>query len=117
VRNRIVLGRKRLELLRRPELVLEAPVTGIPYYDLLVASNIREGDELVLKPEPENRFDSNAIQVLFAGMQIGYVERESAHIIARELRMGKVAEAYVTAAIPKTEEYKFPRISVTIKLR
>ena len=117
VRNRIIIGRERLDSLRRPKLELESPVMGIPYYDPLIAANVREGDELVLKSEPDNRFDPNAIQVIYGDKQIGYVERDKAQIIARELRMGSEVEAQAKITFPKTERSKFPVIYATIKLR
>ena len=65
--------------------------------DILVkCENISAGDTLLLKREPENRFDSFAIRVeTVEGMNIGYAPREKNRILARLMDAGKLIVAKV----------------------
>ena len=57
-------------------LVQSSPLAGSQYYALSsVWGDIRPGDKLLLKREPENRHDANAIRVEWQGHQLGYVPR------------------------------------------
>ena len=48
----------------------------------IIRSEVAEDDKLTLKEEPENEFDSNAVQVLSKlGNQIGYLSKELAETI------------------------------------
>ena len=46
---------------------------------------LREGDQLELVPEPSNKWDGSAVQVLFCGSCVGYVNRLQAATIFRWL--------------------------------
>ncbi|MEM9807998.1 MAG: helicase-related protein, partial [Cyanobacteria bacterium P01_D01_bin.56] len=91
IRNGIVFGNESLQCLREEIQELESPVRGIQYVDsrLTIASRVREGDVLVLNLELDNPYDPNAVLVSFEGEQIGYVQRDKAVIISRELQLGK----------------------------
>jgi len=56
----------------------------------------REGEFLVLKREPENKFGENAVAVLREnGEQIGYISRDNAEWVARVMDEGKKVEAKI----------------------
>ena len=65
--------------------------------DMLVkCKDINAGDTLVLKREPQNKFDSLAIRVeTTGGVNIGYVPREKNGILARLMDAGKLIVAEV----------------------
>ncbi|MBC7931836.1 MAG: DEAD/DEAH box helicase [Rubrivivax sp.] len=113
-RNRIIPDRSHLLFLRDPNAKLEANVMGIGFFDVETANKVKQGDLLILKSEPDNPYDSNATQVLFEGQQIGYVERDKARIISKELRMGRDAHAVVKEVIPTSERSKLPRLIMSI---
>lgn len=53
--------------------------------------SLKEGDELVLKREPGNRFDSRAIRVeTKAGVKLGYVPRKRNAVYSRLMDAGKM---------------------------
>jgi hypothetical protein len=56
---------------------METFVAGTAYYEAeMVAPTLRPGDRLILRREPDNRFDALAIEVFTArGVKLGYVPR------------------------------------------
>lgn len=56
----------------------------------------REGHRVVLKREPENPHDANAVAVLREnGEQIGYLSRDNAEWVAEVMDKGKQVEAKI----------------------
>jgi len=54
----------------------------------------QEGESLILKREPMNRYDANAVAVLRGnGEQIGYLSRDDAEWVARIMDDGDEVEA------------------------
>ncbi len=72
-------------LLGRPTVVVS--VRGLAYGERAAAARrLNVGDRVVLRREPENPFDSNAIRVhLGDGAEVGYVAREAARGLAGHL--------------------------------
>jgi len=60
-------------------------IAGIKFHDLhKVISDISEGDELNLVPEPTNQYDSNAVKILLGDVMLGYVPKTfSAQVSAK----------------------------------
>lgn len=52
--------------------------------------NVNEGDELFLEPEPENKFDPNAIKIVDEGnsFHFGYVPKKFSSEVASALEAG-----------------------------
>jgi single-stranded-DNA-specific exonuclease len=70
-------------------------VVGESHYEDAV-KRCRPGDRLILKREPENPYDKNAVAVLGEnGEQIGYLGRDNAEWVARLMDEGKSLEARV----------------------
>jgi len=59
-----------------------------------VIVRMKENQLLELVPEPENRYDPNAITILFAGEKIGYVPRQYSAYLKFLLQQG--AELYIS---------------------
>ncbi|HOE12434.1 MAG TPA: HIRAN domain-containing protein [bacterium] len=76
-------GTRRIELLR-------TPLAGYPYYEADRAlPALKTGSALVLRREPENPFDRDAVEVLTEdGIKLGYIPRTSVHSISRNLDCG-----------------------------
>ncbi len=55
-----------------------------------IARTLNERDELQLVPEPDNRYDENAIKVLTPnGDQVGYLEGRLASELGRRMNKGR----------------------------
>ena len=77
-------------------LVQSSPLAGSQYYALSsVWGEIRTGDKLLLKREPENRHDANAIRVEWNGHQLGFVPRAENRALAAAMDRGEKVEARV----------------------
>jgi hypothetical protein len=55
-----------------------------------VFSILEQRDELVLVPEPDNKFDANAILIYFGEEKLGYVAKETAAKIVEDTVKGNV---------------------------
>ncbi|GBD45817.1 hypothetical protein HRbin41_00633 [bacterium HR41] len=57
----------------------------------------------ILLPEPENRYDPNAVQVLIAGLVVGYLSRANARVMHRPLMhfMARHDRAFACRALIK----------------
>ena len=53
-------------------------------------SHLRAYTPCLLRRQPENQFDSNAIVVLANGKEVGYVEREAAQLLSPMLEKNAV---------------------------
>lgn len=81
--------------------------------DQSVLKEIKVGDMLTLKRE-ENKFDSNAIMILYEGeRKLGYVPEKDNLIFARLMDAGKLLRAKITDI---TKKGSFLQISVGIYL-
>ena len=65
----------------------------------------RQGDRVVLKREPENPYDENAVAVLREnGEQIGHLSRDHAEWVARVIDEGKKVEAKIKRILGGTRD-------------
>lgn len=86
--------------------LLDVPVAGTYYAkDKTVFGILKEGDELILRREPENRYDKKAILVLAGdGRKLGYVPEQSNAVISRLMDAGKMIKGKVIKTY-SDEEY------------
>jgi hypothetical protein len=77
-------------------------IAGFTYYEgVLVFDKLKIGTELRLKPEPENRYDANAVAIYFKKRKIGFVPRTCNKPIAAILDAGhKIFELRVQQVKP-----------------
>jgi hypothetical protein len=75
------------------ELIIE--VAGFRHQDGVALGDIYAGDPVVLKPEPENLYDTNAIAVFHNGKKIGHIDRAQAPSFKSWLRKGYKINATV----------------------
>lgn len=65
------------------------------------------GEDLILRREPENKFDSMAIMIMNGdGQKLGYVPRKDNLIFARLLEAGKMLKGKVSDIEKKDSYYK-----------
>ncbi len=65
-------------------LLYEGPVAGFQYYaGKQRLAEIQKGDGVILKPEPDNRYDQNALAIYWKGEKLGFVSREHNLVLSR----------------------------------
>ena len=73
---------------------------------------LEEGDELEVRPEPENEHDENAIALYKGSRKVGYVPREITWKVHEAMKSGSAIEA--TVVWPYQEELEIvPRVELT----
>ncbi|PWR24811.1 hypothetical protein DKG74_07015 [Zavarzinia aquatilis] len=55
-----------------------------------ILTRCRAGDPVELRPEPTNPHDSNAVAVYVSGRQVGYVSRQKAPRILRDIECSRI---------------------------
>ena len=74
--------------------------------DRSVFEEIKEGDKLILKRQPDNRFDELAIPVLAqSGKKLGYVPERDNPVLARLMDAGKKLTATIESISVKGQYY------------
>jgi len=113
--GRMVADNAHLQFILQRQTVLEASIQGINYESRAeIAFQVREGDQLTLQADPNNLYDPSAVMVLFEGKQIGYVKREKAKIISKDMQFGREFRAYAKEVKPPILNYPYPHIVMTI---
>ena len=96
-------------------LLFDSYVAGTTHIkDESVFDAVKEGVKLILKREPENRFDENAILVLDEQKRkLGYIPEKDNIVFARLMDAGK----YLTAKVKNYEpKGSFRQINISIYL-
>jgi len=57
-----------------------------------IKKEVKPGDSIVVVPEPENKFDKNALKVMHNGTFVGYIPKETAAKIAKDSIKASVSE-------------------------
>ena len=86
-------------------MIFHTKIAGVTFVDrqrtvsrLNRCGELDTGTELVLRREPNNQFDHNAIAVFTkSGEQLGYIPRDTAKSMALNMDRGQDYKAYVTA--------------------
>lgn len=73
---------------------------------------VRDGDDILLVPEPDNAFDRNAVKVLWQERHIGYLPKDTAAEVAPMLN-GHSAAGWVMRCTGGTEN--FPTMGLDIE--
>jgi len=75
----------------------------------------QEGENLILRREPMNRYDVNAVAVLRGnGEQIGYLSRDDAEWVARIMDDGNEVEARIKWVTGGTQDKAFYDVVIDI---
>ncbi|MDI1471669.1 hypothetical protein THER_1821 [Thermodesulfovibrio sp. N1] len=96
-------------------LLLETVVAGFSYYDgEKVWQKLKENDKLVLKREPTNPYDENAIEIYWKKWKLGYVPRVDNSVISQMLDRGE--KLLTTITWLKIDDDPWERIGIKIEL-
>ena len=97
-------------------LALESIVAGTSYLNLkeIEKELIPKETELILKREPDNKFDKFAIKVLYKNNKLGYIPKSKNQTIARLMDVGKQFYAKVAT---KEWEGKWLRMDLEVFLK
>jgi len=101
--------------LSRDILLFGSHIAGTSYIDdQSIFDELRAGDKLFLKREPDNRFDENAILVLDEkSRKLGYIPEKDNLVFARLMDAGKYLIARMT---DMDKDAPFVRINIDIYL-
>jgi HIRAN domain len=93
------------------DLLLE--VAGFRYYANTLGYTVTIGTQVEISPEPENKFDSNAVRFSLNGSTIGYVNRLQATAFHQWIKNNKIS-AVVERINGKIER---PRVFLFVRVR
>ena len=88
-------------------------VVGISNYADAVEQCIA-GQRVVLRRDPNNAYDKNAIEVLAGGRRIGFISRDEAETLAPAMVKGDKVEAVIDQITGGT--YSKPNIGILLKI-
>jgi hypothetical protein len=90
---------------------------GVMHYEYTkIASNIKEGSELTLVREVENKYDSYAVSVYCQNCKLGYIAAFENIVLANMLDNSVVLKGYVSKHDPKTTSYQCLAIEIFTQL-
>ena len=96
VATSVLPGTARAARASRTVPIYDFVVAGCAYHELDRCADLKRGEVLVLRREPDNRHDRNAIEVVRAnGRKLGYVPRRGALTLAPMMDGGVVLDARV----------------------
>jgi hypothetical protein len=93
-------------------------IAGFTYNDGVdVFEHLKIGTELLLKAEPKNRFDPNAVGIYYKSTKIGFVPRDGNDLISKFLNFGhtNVFEVKISQVSPEAHPEKQIRVQVRIR--
>lgn len=93
--------------------MLEFYVAGVQFRPegATTIKNLEEGDELDLVPEPTNKYDPNAIQIVADGKHIGYVPRKFSAEVAAMLEVGTVG-CFISEINPSAKQWEMCKVRI-----
>lgn len=77
-----------------------------------IVEGLTQGTELYLEPEPENKFDPNAIKVMFGHEHLGYIPAKFAAEIGAAMEIHDDLHCILTTYEPKSKPWE--RLGLTI---
>jgi hypothetical protein len=110
-------GETDLEPARRI-LLQESPLAGYQYHrGPGIWPFLRPGEPLILRREPANRHDPNAIAVWFRNDHLGYVPRRENKTLAQMMDRGEELEARIVRLLDDDNPWRRIRFRVDLKPR
>ena len=82
-----------------------------------IAKAVKEmkvGDQLILDPEPTNRFDPNAVKILRGDDFLGYVPKKFSSEVSALLSIGAPVVCTVDEVNPAAKTYEMFKVTVSI---
>ena len=93
-------------------------IAGFTYYNGVdVFENLKIGAQLLLKAEPENRFDPNAVAIYYKNEKLGFVPRAENELLRKFLNLGysELFEVKISQVSP--EAYPEKQVRVVVRIR
>jgi hypothetical protein len=93
-------------------------IAGLTYYDAVdVFEELRVGKTLILKAEPENPFDGNAVAIYYGETKLGYIPASQNEQFSKLLRFGHgdIFEAKISQRNEEAHPEKQIRVLIRIK--
>jgi len=93
-------------------------IAGFTYYNGVdVFEDLKIGKELLLKAEPENPYDPNAVAIYYQKDKLGFVPRDKNDALSKFLNLGysDMFEVKINQVNPNTYPEKQIRVVVRIK--
>lgn len=92
-------------------------IAGFSFYEgVLAFKNLKIGTKLKMKPEPENRYDENAIAIYYKKHKLGFVPRRCNKSIAAILGAGQnIFEIRVQQILPEGSPEQQVQVVVFVK--
>jgi hypothetical protein len=98
----------------RPPFELVIEVAGFRHQDGVQVDDVYVGDPVILKAEPDNAHDKNAVAIFHNGIRIGYVDRAQAISFQAWFRRGFKVSATVERINGKPER---PMVYLFVSVR
>lgn len=116
IATRLNYDRTKVNLIRTRKLdSFTSNIRGIKYENRLnLVKKVNIGDDIELKRDIKNPYDPNAIKLFFKDMCIGFVQRDVARILAREMDLGTNYSSQISEIIVPTKTYPFPNLKINI---
>ncbi len=99
-------------------LLQDSPLAGFQYHaGKRLWPQMRVGDALVLRREPDNPHDAKAVRVEWRGHMIGYVPRRENSDVARLLDRGQVLDARIVRLSDVRDPWSRVRFEILIPVQ
>jgi hypothetical protein len=89
-------------------------IAGVKFHNLKdVISDIEEGSEFDLVPDPDNKFDPNAVKIEFAGVICGFVPMKISAEISAAIEAGTELVCQATIVNPSGKTYEMCEVEIS----
>ena len=105
--------RKMMNEEAKAKVTHEFYIAGVQFHEAkTVLSELEEGSELLLIPQPENPFDSNAVAIYYGTVMLGFVPRKFSAEVAASLEVGNVLECYASQVTPSARPWEQIKVQI-----
>lgn len=92
-------------------------IAGVKHHQLhTVINDISEGDNLMLVPEPTNKFDPNAVRIEFATFEkqamLGYVPKRFSSEVSAMIELGKPLECVLVKLNKTAKPWEMAEVEI-----
>jgi len=92
-------------------------VAGVRFHQANeVIHELKQGEKLKLVPEPENKFDPNAVKIMKDETMLGYVPKKYSSETSAMLEIGKPIFCILTEINPKAEPWERLKVEIVEEL-
>jgi hypothetical protein len=96
--------------------MIESSVSGITFCNVPIElwNELHSGVEVTLRREPTNKWDKNAIEVIYKNHRLGYLEKEVSLRLASQMDRGAKAIATVAGRFNTPKDRPVLALSVEV---